>query len=175
MARFSHFSFPIAAALLLHSLSAFAQDVGGVPPTVTFVISGGYWEDDGEPVVEGQAEAATPAPAAPAPSADQPLARRGYYRLISVRQPDRTAKVYLQQIAARDQGPVLVNNVELEEFTAIKPYVTDVRPEDSSGVSRLPGLFATVYLKTDPTSTEPESYTVLIDEFGEIRVEKATN
>ncbi|NKN36727.1 hypothetical protein HFC70_10210 [Agrobacterium sp. a22-2] len=164
----------MAAILLLHSFSAFAQDVGAVPPTVTFVISGGYWEDDGEPVVEGS-EATSPAPTAPAPSTEQQPARRGYYRLISVRQPDRTAKVYLQQIAARDEGPELVNNVELEEFTAIKPYVTDVRPEDSSGVSRLPGLFATVYLKTDPTSAEPESYTVLIDEFGEIRVEKATN
>ncbi|MCM2473762.1 hypothetical protein HGO38_09780 [Rhizobium sp. CG5] len=173
MARFSRLLFPIAAALLVQSFSAVAQDAGTVPATVTFVISGGYWEDDGDAVVEGQTEAT--APATPAPSAEQPAMRRGYYRLISVRQPDRTAKVFLQQMAAGDDGPALVTNVELEEFTAIKPYVTDVRPEDSSGVSRLPGLFATVYLKTDPTSAEPESYTVLIDEFGEIRVEKATN
>jgi hypothetical protein len=57
----------------------------------------------------------------------------------------------------------------------MKPYVTDIRPENSSGITTQPGLFATVYLKTDPKAAEPESWTVLIDDLGEIKVERATN
>ena len=37
-----------------------------------------------------------------------------------------------------------------------------------------PGLFATIYLKTDPAA-DSDGWTVLIDEFGDITVEKATN
>jgi hypothetical protein len=64
--------------------------------------------------------------------------------------------------------------VELQELSDLKPYVTDIRPENSTGIIKEPGLFATVYLKTDPNA-EPDGWIVLIDEFGEISVEKATN
>lgn len=148
-----------------------AEDIDALPITVTFVVSGGFWEDDGAALPDDKAPKPAATPAAPPAAA----ARRGYYKLIAVRQADRTAKVYLQQVASTDGGPVLVNSVELEEFAAIHPYVTDIRPEDSSGVSRQPGLFATVYLKTDPASAEPEGWTVLIDEFGDIKIEKETN
>lgn len=154
-------------ALLLVATPAATQDIDALPVTVTFVISGGFWEEDAETLAE------TSSADLPAPADGSPV--RGYYKLVSVRQADRTAKVYLQQIASTDAGPHLVNSVELEEFSAIKPFVTDIRPEDSTGITRLPGFFATVYLKTDPTDTEPENWTVLIDEFGEIRVERATN
>lgn len=160
-------SFCCLLALLFAATPAVAQDIDALPVTVTFVISGGFWEEDAGTLAE------TSAADLPAPAGDAPV--RGYYKLVSVRQADRTAKVYLQQIAATEAGPQLVNSVELEEFSAIKPFVTDIRPEDSTGITRLPGFFATVYLKTDPTATEPESWTVLIDEFGEIRVERATN
>ncbi len=143
-----------ASALSFDAAPARAEDIDSLPVTVTFAVSGGSWEEPGD--------AASPA-------------RRGYYKLVSVRQTDRTAKVYLQQIAATDNGPQLINSVELEEFTALKPYVTDIRPEDSTGISRQPGLLATVYLKTVPTAVEPESWTVLIDELGDIRVERASN
>lgn len=178
--------------LMLAGGPALAEDIDQLPVTATFVISGGSWEGDAEPSASAppsstpapaQAPApATPAPApagaaAPSPAEDgaAPTPRRGYYKLIAIRQPDRTAKVYLQQILSSDAGPEVLESVELEEFTAIRPYVTDIRPEDSTGISRQPGFFATVYLKTDPAAVEPEGWTVLIDEFGEIRVERATN
>lgn len=145
-----------------------ADDIDAMPITVTFAISGGFWVDPG----------VAPAPSAGAEPGKQDAgtpARRGYYKLVAVRQPDRTAKVYLQQIASTDAGPELLDTVELEEFTAMKPYVTDIRPEDSTGITRQPGMMATVYLKTDPQAVEPDGWTVLIDEFGDITVEKATN
>ena len=182
--------------LMLAGGTALAEDIDQLPVTATFVISGGSWEGDAEASpsappsstpapAQSPAQApapATPAPApagaaAPSPAVDSaaPTPRRGYYKLIAIRQPDRTAKVYLQQILSSDAGPQVLESVELEEFSAIRPYVTDIRPEDSTGVSRQPGFFATVYLKTDPAEVEPEGWTVLIDEFGEIRVERATN
>lgn len=57
----------------------------------------------------------------------------------------------------------------------MKAYVTDIRPETSDGISTQPGLFATVYLKTDPAATEPETWTVLIDDLGDIKIERETN
>lgn len=130
-------------------------DASPVPPTVTFVVSTGFWHE--EPEADGDPE------------------RRGYYKLIAVRQPDGTAQVHLQQIEATAEGPVVLSSAELEEFSAMKPYVTDIRPENSTGITTQPGLFATVHLKTDPQVAEPENWTVLIDDLGEIRIEKATN
>lgn len=160
------------AAFAMAASPAFSSDIDALPVTATFVVSTGFWEEvGGEPTGK---TASKDTPETDNTAADAP-ARRGYYKLVAIRQPDRTAKVYLQQIALDEAGPQVVESIELEEFTAIKPYVTDIRPEDSTGISRQPGLFATVYLKTDPAATEPESWTVLIDEFGEIKIEKATN
>lgn len=168
--------------LMLAGGPALAEDIDQLPVTATFVISGGSWEGDAETPASTAAVSPTPAPApagatvpAPAEGTATPTPRRGYYKLIAIRQPDRTAKVYLQQILSSDAGPEVLESVALEEFSAIRPYVTDIRPEDSTGISRQPGFFATVYLKTDPAAVEPEGWTVLIDEFGEIRVERATN
>ncbi len=151
-----------AGLVLLLALTAPARaqdDASPVPADVTFVISGGYWEEP----VEEQATGA------------QPELVRGYYKLISVRQPDGTSAVHLQQIVSADDGPRVVSSTELDEFSALRGYVTSIRPENSTGISRQPGLFATVYLKTDPAAVDPESWTVLIDELGDIRIEKATN
>ena len=170
------------AGLIMACGPAFAEDIDQLPGTATFVISGGAWEGDAETLPAAKTEPPAPAgaaapvpPPAPAATGDTASARRGYYKLIAIRQADRTAKVYLQQILSGETGPQVLESVELEEFTAIRPYVTDIRPEDSTGVSRQPGFFATVYLKTDPAQVEPEGWTVLIDEFGEIRVERETN
>ncbi|MGV8939851.1 MAG: hypothetical protein ACOH2J_22260 [Allorhizobium sp.] len=166
----------LIAGLAMAAMPVKAKDIDALPVTVTFVVSTGFWEESGETVAdESPASSAVVEPAPSATPAEPKTARRGYYKLVAERQPDRTAKVYLQQVAATDDGPVLVNSVELEEFSAMRPYVTDIRPEDSSGVSRQPGLFATVYLKTDPATLEPEGWTVLIDEFGDIKVEKQSN
>ncbi|PCK87842.1 hypothetical protein CPT32_04700 [Rhizobium sophoriradicis] len=149
------------------AIAAPAQDAI-LPASVIFATSTGYWEDDGNaPDIE---RAPSGAENVSAPQGK----RHGYYKLFAVRQPDRTSKVYLQQIAQTESGPAIASTVELQEISDLKPYVTDIRPENSSGISKQPGLFATIYLKTDPAA-EPDGWTVLIDEFGDITVEKATN
>ncbi|MBB2709872.1 UNVERIFIED_ORG: hypothetical protein GGE53_001498 [Rhizobium etli] len=149
------------------AIAAPAQDAI-LPASVIFATSTGYWEDDGNaPDIERAPSAAE--------NVSAPQGKRhGYYKLFAVRQPDRTSKVYLQQIAQTESGPAIASTVELQEISDLKPYVTDIRPENSSGISKQPGLFATIYLKTDPAA-EPDGWTVLIDEFGDITVEKATN
>ena len=79
------------ALLVLAGVPAFADD-SPVAETITFVVSTGFWE---EPVEDDNAEAAKPDPTVTtAPAAT----RRGYYKLIAVRQPDGTAEIHLQQI-----------------------------------------------------------------------------
>lgn len=161
-----------AAALLLGSFTQAFADVPGIdalPVSTIFVTSSGMWER----------EAAEDAAKAPQTSDKNAVPRgeptRGYYKVIALRQPDGTAKIYLQQIAYTANGPALVETLELEEFTQMKAYVTDIRPESSAGASSLPGLFVTVHLKTDPAQKEPDAWTVLIDELGDMKIEKASN
>ncbi|MCR6498531.1 hypothetical protein MUO32_05770 [Shinella sp. CPCC 101442] len=158
------------AVLLLAGSPAFGEGQSPVSEAITFVVSTGFWEEPAEN--DDDTSAAKPETAETVKSA---ALRRGYYKLIAVRQPDGTAQIHLQQIEATAGGPKIASSTVLEEFSALKPYVTDIRPENSSGVTAQPGLFATVYLKTDPKAAEPESWTVLIDDLGEIRVERATN
>lgn len=160
----------LAAALFAGPAFANAAPVADtiLPSAITFATSTGYWEESkGEIAIERAPGAAQPATASAEP-------RHGYYKLFAVRQTDRTSKVYLQQVAQTDDGPEIVTSLELHEFTDLKPYVTDIRPENSTGIIKQPGLFATVYLKTD-LDAEPDGWTVMIDEFGEITVEKASN
>ncbi|EPE99266.1 hypothetical protein [Rhizobium grahamii] len=162
-------------ALLLTVSSLYAQPAAAddpiLPASIIFATSTGYWEDD------GTAPAVQRVPSAPQPTASSPATakpRHGYYKLFAVRQSDRTAKIYLQQIEQGDGAPAIASTVELQELNELKPYVTDIRPENSSGMLKEPGLFAMVYLKTDPDA-ESETWTVVIDEFGEVTVGKASN
>lgn len=161
------------ALLLAAGSSAHAEDAVLMPDNIIFVTSTGYWEESGDPlsVLDPNATKAENAPAAN-PSA---TAQRGYYKLVAVRQPEGNTHIFLQQIALDAAGPKVVSSAELEEFSSMKAYVTDIRPETSDGVARQPGLFATVYLKTDPAAPEPETWTVLIDDIGDIKVERETN
>jgi hypothetical protein len=158
--------------LLVLSLSAatpvLADEIGQLPVTATFVVSGGFWitGPEGMPDENTEAETGTSADATGA---------RGYYKLAAIRQQDRTTKIYLQMIAAEATGPRLVQSVELEEFSAIRPYVTGIMPESMTGVGEEPGFMATVYLKTSPQADRAEEWTVLIDDLGDIRVERASN
>lgn len=156
---------------LVAPLPSFADDIDALPVSVIFAVSSGYWEETGEPGLLGPA----PAPALGKPVTASPTARRGYYKVVAVRQPDRTAKVYLQQIASLEAGPKVVTSVELEEFTTIKSYVTDIHTDNSNGITRQPGLFASVLVKSDPNMIEPETWTILIDDLGDLRVERASN
>ncbi|QRM55066.1 hypothetical protein [Sinorhizobium sp. BG8] len=169
----------VLLALCLATIPAAAAEESPtpVPSSVTFVTSSGYWEetahpDNGADAAGAKSKAESQEDAA---SATKSPTRRGYYKLIAVRQKDGTARIHLQQIEATADGPKILTSTELDEFTALKPYVTDIRPESSTGISSQPGLFATIYLKTDPKAVEPESWTVLIDDLGDIKIEKATN
>lgn len=145
-----------------------------MPDTIIFVTSTGYWEESGDPTALLDPSGADK-PAEKPSDQTTAEAQRGYYKLVAVRQPEGNAHIFLQQIALGAEGPKLVSSAELDEFSAMKAYVTDIRPESSDGVSAQPGLFATVYLKTDPAAREPETWTVLIDDIGDIKVERATN
>ncbi|MGQ3213980.1 MAG: hypothetical protein ACT6U0_12035 [Shinella sp.] len=165
----------LATALTLFFITAAPAWAEGEPPvaeTVTFVVSTGFWE---EPADDAAAEGATATKPETAETAQPTAMRRGYYKLVAVRQPDGTAEIHLQQIETTASGPKIASSAVLEEFSAMKPYVTDIRPENSAGITTQPGLFATIYLKTDPKAAEPESWTVVIDDLGEIRIERATN
>ena len=152
-----------------------AQEIDALPINTIFVTSGGFWED-ADIQTSSTPAAKTPDTAQAGQSAAESAPARGYYKLVALRQPDRSAKIYLQQIAVGKDGTLSrVANTELPDFLALHPYVTDIRPEDSSGITSQPGFFATVYLKTDPAAREPDSYTVIVDEFGEVQVERATN
>jgi len=152
-------------------LPSLADDIDALPVSVIFAVSSGFWEETGELGLPGPAPAPALGKAAPTTS----TARRGYYKVVAVRQADRTAKVYLQQIASTETGPTVVTSVELEEFTAIKPYITDIRTDNANGIARQPGLFATVLVKSDPNVIEPDTWTILIDDLGDLRVERASN
>lgn len=160
----------ILAALIFATavLPARAQTaaIDTLPVSAIFVVSSGMWEDRNLEPREGADGQLRPPPASPT---------RGYYKVIAIRQGDGTAKIYLQRIAFTADGPNLLENVELDEFNQMKSYVTDIRPESSNGASDSPGLFVTVYLKTDPMAKEAESWTILIDELGEMKIEKASN
>ncbi|HXV29381.1 MAG TPA: hypothetical protein VD840_03530, partial [Sinorhizobium sp.] len=110
----------VAFCLALPTGGALAQDADVLPSNVIFVTSTGYWEEnaDGLPGENGKAAETGAA-----------TGRRGYYKLIALRQADGTAEIHLQQIASTPAGPEIVSSAELEEFTALKPYVTDIRPE----------------------------------------------
>jgi hypothetical protein len=137
-----------------------------LPSTVTFATSTGYWEGEAGLPEDAATQSPTGGKATPE--------RRGYYKLYAVRQPDATSRVYLQQVAVTGDGPQVLSTVELSEITALKAYVTDIRPENSGGLIRQPGLFASIILKTTPNG-EPESWTVLINDLGEVIVERASN
>ena len=152
-------------ALLAMAPAAVAQEPSPLPANVTFAVSTGYWEEQASDQ-DGSAGAAAPEASA---------VRRGYYKLYSLRQPDGTAQIHLQRIEATPEGPAIASSTELEEFSAMKAYVTDIRPESSDGVKGQPGMFATIHLKTDPQAAESTAWTVLIDDLGELKVEKASN
>ncbi|WP_412048719.1 hypothetical protein ACK6D9_12135 [Hoeflea sp. Naph1] len=172
-----------------------AQDIEGVAESlserVLFVTSGGAWEEavnpgpdetgetsDGkaaEPQIKDEGQAPDNANPDVAEATPPTAPQRGYYRLVALRGPDNRSLLHLQQIALTGDGPELVLSIEVEEINALGAYVTDIRPEDSTGAASQPGFAAYIYLKTDPTMVEPETWALYVDEFGDIVVEKTSN
>lgn len=182
--------------------AAFAQEPAGdgiesVSPRVLFVVSGGYWQGEVTPLspppsatangtdaadTPAEASAPDPAPAsagepgpADAPATAKAEPARGFYRLVVIRSNDNTSRLHLQRFALSPEGPTLVDGRELQEISSLPAYVTDARSEDTSNVTNQAGFAAFITLKTDPTVVERETWTVFVDEFGEVEVTRATN
>ena len=174
----------LAGNLVTAGLSR-AQDldteITGISERLLFVVSGGYWEDaavTAETAPAGESEPAgeeKPAEGAPATeareSAASPPAKRGYYRLVALRAEDNTSRVYLQQMRLAETGPEVEMTTDIEEISSQSLYVTNIVQEIGSAA----GFSAFVYAKPDPKLPEPDTWTVFVDEFGELSVEKATN
>ena len=143
---------------------------GALSPRVLFVTSGGYWEESGE----SDAAAATEGETSPELAEAAP-ASRGYYRLIAIRGADNRSEVHLQHIALTPDGPELVLSMGIDEINTLGAYVTDMRPEDSTGAASQAGFAAYIYLKTDPTVAEPETWAVYVDELGDLQVDRSSN
>jgi hypothetical protein len=137
-----------------------------VSARVLSVVSGGYWEGQIEPEAAPEAdESAKP----------EPIAARGYYRIVAVRSKDNTSRLFLQRIRLADGGPDLVDTSEITALTDMKAYITDMRPESSTGQADRPGFAAFVYLKLDPAAVEPDTFELFVDDFGDVAFTPATN
>ena len=139
---------------------ASAQDASqladALSPRVLFVTSGGFWTAQNTGDTTG----------------DQ---QRGYYRLIAIRGADNRSQLQLQQIALTADGPALKTSIGIDVINDLGAYITDIRPEDSTGAARQPGFAAYVYLKTDPAVVEPETWSIYVDEFGDMQVAASSN
>lgn len=165
---------PLFAALLTTAVAispARGDDGPTLPATIILATSTGYWEDRPNQPAPAIANSSETTPSSSSSSAPIAVPRHGYYKLYAVRQANRTSKVYLQQILAADNGPQVLSTTELSDITALRGYVTDIRPENSSGIIREPGLFATVYIKRD-IDGDAETWTISRDDLGEVTVEK---
>lgn len=127
-----------------------------LPTRLLFTVSGGFWTED----IETDGETSV---------------RKGYYRLSAFRRKDNTSTLFLQKIANTDKGPEEVLTLELEEVSEMNAYITDMRPESSTGSSSNVGFAAYIYLKTDPSVVEPATYSVYVDDLDDIYVEQASN
>ena len=142
-----------------------AADIAeSVSPRILFLTSGGYWEAS-EDTSDASADAAETVTAP----------QRGYYRLIAIRGGDNRSLLQLQQIRLTADGPEVATSVGIDEINGLGSYITDIRPEDSTGAASRQGFGAYIYLKTDPAVAEPETWALYIDEFGEMLVERSSN
>ena len=149
----------LCIAILFVTPHAIAQTLDtalALPDRLLFTISGGYWtknaEEDGNQTQE-----------------------RGYYRLSAFRDLDNTSVLFLQKIALTDDGPKEDFTIEIEEMADLNAYITDMRPENSTGSVSGTGFAAYIYLKMDPKDVEPETYSLYIDDLENIYLEPASN
>ncbi|MCY6380887.1 hypothetical protein [Hoeflea prorocentri] len=135
------------------------------PVRVLAVVSGGFWQEDVETTNEADDSETETAKEM----------RRGYFRSIAFRSEDNTSRLYLQRIWLSPDGPTVVDTKEIEALTELNAYITDMRPENSTGVASQPGFVTFIYLKQDPAATEPDTWELYVDEFGDMAFTPATN
>ncbi len=171
--RIGRWARPLAASTLLAFAtvgSPLAEEPNGlaeqVPSRVIAVVSGGKWDsatvetDDSEAPEEGAGE--TPAGS-------------GYYRAVAIRSENRTSKLFLQKIRLTDGNPETLSTVEVEDLSNLDAFITDMRPENSTGVTEDSGFVVYVYLKEDPQVAEPDTWELFVDEFGDFEFLPASN
>ena len=162
----------LAVLMAFAAVPAVASDAPDVmatttPARVLAVVSGGFWSDEVDAAEASDADAKAEESAK--------TSRRGYYRSIAVRSQDNTSRLFLQRIWLTEDGPELLDTREITELTEMKAYITDMRPEDSTGIAKLPGFVTFVYLKRDPSTAEPDTWELFVDEFGDLAFTPATN
>jgi hypothetical protein len=171
----------LAVAPSMAPLTAAAQDgeLSDLTPRLLFAISGGAWstipaaEPDASSGEQNDADGSGDAEdeAADAATGDE----RGYYRALAYRSEDNTSRLYLQRIALGENGPETVESTEITDITTLGAYITDLRPENSTGASSTAGFTAFVYLKRDPADSAAETFELFVDEFGDVTIDGATN
>jgi hypothetical protein len=144
-----------ALMMMLGPSSAFSQSaapdtaIQALLPDVTFMTSGGYWQ--------------------------APDGQNGYYRLLSVRQPDRSARVYIQKIAVSAAGAEAIAGTEIEAIGKLHARVTDIRPHDTDGSIKGPGFWANVFVQPSQSKSGSQSWTVFINAQGTLQVGPTKN
>ncbi len=166
-----------AVALALAVPPALASDDPAVlaettPSRVLSIVSGGYWEAEAD--AEAEENAGDDSASREEGSAGN-QARRGYYRSVAIRSADNTSRLFLQRIWLSPDGPMLLDSREINALTDLQAYITDMRPENSTGIAKQHGFVTFVYLKRDPQAQEPDTWELYVDEFGDTAFTPASN
>lgn len=193
------FAVGLFASFLAFTVPSQAQtyeEAVALPDALIFSVTGGSWSEEVELVADqtthttqgssqdsSQDAATKPDEAAKPDSASSENNEtevaikliEGYYRLSAFEKADQTSIVFLQKIARSDEGLTQHFTLELEEISTLNAYITDIRLENPNNTSDEIGFAAYVFLKTDPNSSEPETYSVYIDDLDSIYVEPASN
>lgn len=160
----------LLAMALVPPLAARAQSAAGdLSPRLLFAVSGGFWK--GETKLNTSLDEAVKKSG----STDGKDEGHGYYRISAYRTADDTSRLFLQRIALAGDAPAVAEGMEIDTINALHAYVTDIRQDNASGLSATEGFSAFIALKRDPKAPEAETWTVLVDEYGTVTVEKPTN
>ncbi|MEM6463330.1 MAG: hypothetical protein AAF724_15575 [Pseudomonadota bacterium] len=173
----------IAVCTIVLTLPAAANEdatalAEATPTRILAVVSGGFWETE---VKDEQLEQTAEENGEEQQTSDNSEAepalqkRRGYYRSVAIRSADNTSRLFLQRIWLSDNGPVLVDSQEIGALTDMRAYITDMRPENSTGIAKQQGFVTFVYLKDDPRSEEPDTWELYVDPFGDTAFTPASN
>jgi hypothetical protein len=154
----------MAMSIALPSTASAQSGASDLAPRLLFAISGGFWK--GATTLNTSIDDAAKASGKGDPAA------RGYYRISAYRTEDNSSHLYLQRVALEESAPKVLQTIEIEEINDLHAYVTDIRQDNGSAAEGFSGF---VTLKRDPKQAQTETWTVFVDEYGTVTVEKPTN
>jgi hypothetical protein len=177
------FAVGLFASFLAFTVSSQAQtyeEAVALPNALIFSVTAGSWSEEVELAQEADVETTPETDSGTDSStvstdAVEVMLMEGYYRLSAFEKVDKTSIVFLQKIARGDEGLTQHFTLELEEISVLDAYITDIRLENPNSTPDETGFAAYIFLKTDPNSSEPETYSVYIDDLDSIYVEPASN